>query len=83
MPLITSGWITDATGNYDAAFCIMGSVIAFSGLMLFFIPCVRSYVEKKDGITQHDVDMGRKVADEAMISSQDLPAITKSESSYV
>ncbi len=39
---------------------IMGVIIAISGLMLFFIPCVRRYVERK-GITQHEVDMGRKV----------------------
>ena len=72
---LLSGWITDATGNYDTAFYIMGAIIALSGLMLFFIPCVRSYVEKRQCITQHDVDMGRKVADETMISTQDLHRI--------
>ena len=84
--LCFAGWITDATGSYDTAFYIMGAIITLSGIMLFFIPCVRSYVEKRQCITQHEIDMGRKVADETMISSQDLhqiAGITKSHSNVV
>merc|ERR1719187_2966770 len=34
------GALFDATGSYDYSFLLAGSMIAISGLMLFFIPCV-------------------------------------------
>lgn len=44
-PPIT-GWLHDYTGSYDPGFYVSGAMIAFSGLMLFFIPCVQQSVEK-------------------------------------
>ncbi|XP_076058903.1 monocarboxylate transporter 1 isoform X2 [Oratosquilla oratoria] len=34
------GALYDMTGVYDYSFLLAGSMIAFSGLMLFFIPCI-------------------------------------------
>ncbi|CAL4074610.1 unnamed protein product, partial [Meganyctiphanes norvegica] len=34
------GALFDATGSYDYSFLLAGSMIAISGLMLFFIPCI-------------------------------------------
>lgn len=45
-PPIT-GWLYDYTGSYDPGFYVSGGMIAFSGLMLFFIPCVQNAVQKK------------------------------------
>jgi len=35
------GWLYDGTGSYDISFIVAGVVVAFSGIMLFFIPLVR------------------------------------------
>lgn len=35
---ISTGWITDVTGNYDLAFYISGFFIAISGLLMFILP---------------------------------------------
>lgn len=34
------GVLFDKTGSYDYSFLLAGSMIAISGLMLFFIPCI-------------------------------------------
>ncbi|XP_047489366.1 monocarboxylate transporter 12-like isoform X1 [Penaeus chinensis] len=34
------GFLFDQTGSYDYSFLLAGSMIAISGLMLFFIPCI-------------------------------------------
>ncbi|XP_052784040.1 monocarboxylate transporter 12-like [Mya arenaria] len=36
-----AGWLYDGTGSYDISFIVAGIVVAFSGVMLFFIPLVR------------------------------------------
>ncbi|GFX20061.1 monocarboxylate transporter 5 [Trichonephila clavipes] len=45
-PPIT-GWLYDYTGSYDPGFYASGIMIAISGLMLFFIPCVQRQLENK------------------------------------
>ena len=35
------------TKTYDASFWLAGTMIAVSGLMLFFIPCIWRYQERK------------------------------------
>ncbi|GFQ74861.1 monocarboxylate transporter 14 [Trichonephila clavata] len=45
-PPIT-GWLYDFTGSYDPGFYASGIMIAISGLMLFFIPCVERQLENK------------------------------------
>ncbi|XP_023233486.1 monocarboxylate transporter 12-like isoform X1 [Centruroides sculpturatus] len=40
-PPIT-GWLYDGTGSYDPGFYVSGFMIALSGIMLFFIPCIKT-----------------------------------------
>ncbi|XP_015929018.1 monocarboxylate transporter 12-B [Parasteatoda tepidariorum] len=46
-PPIT-GWLYDYTGSYDPGFYVSGSMIAISGIMLFFIPCVEKCAKNKN-----------------------------------
>ncbi|GBN17608.1 hypothetical protein AVEN_141885-1 [Araneus ventricosus] len=46
-PPIT-GWLYDFTGSYNPGFHASGVMIAISGLMLFFIPCVQRHVEERE-----------------------------------
>ena len=39
--LLPPGALHDATSSYDPGFYVAGSMVAVSGAMLFFIPCVR------------------------------------------
>lgn len=41
-PPIT-GWLYDGTGSYDPGFYVSGVMIAISGLMMFFIPCIQKF----------------------------------------
>ncbi|XP_046586395.1 monocarboxylate transporter 5 isoform X1 [Neodiprion lecontei] len=42
-----AGWLHDGLGSYDPGFWVAGSMIAISGLMLFFIPVLQRYLRKK------------------------------------
>jgi hypothetical protein len=54
-----SGSVYDATKDYAASFYIIGAMIAVSGAMLYFIPCVRRCSEQRHAPSQHDREMGR------------------------
>ncbi|XP_054718074.1 monocarboxylate transporter 12-B-like [Uloborus diversus] len=51
-PPIT-GWLHDYTGSYDPGFYVSGAMIAVSGLMLFYIPCVQRYFQKNKHVQEH------------------------------
>lgn len=55
-PPIT-GWLHDYTGSYDPGFYVSGGMIAFSGLMLFFIPCVQQLVDKQTKKKSKQIEM--------------------------
>ncbi|XP_055939891.1 monocarboxylate transporter 14-like [Argiope bruennichi] len=63
-PPIT-GWLYDFTGSYDPGFYASGTMIAISGLMLFFIPCVQRLLEerekKKERVPSIDVSSANAV----------------------
>jgi hypothetical protein len=40
--------LKDNLGSYDAGFYLAGSMIAISGLMLFFIPCLQRWTKSKE-----------------------------------
>ncbi|XP_035212567.1 monocarboxylate transporter 12-like [Stegodyphus dumicola] len=46
-PPIT-GWLYDYTRSYDPGFYVSGFMMAFSGFMLFFIPCVQRISGRKN-----------------------------------
>ncbi|KAK6962624.1 monocarboxylate transporter 5 [Biomphalaria glabrata] len=69
-----AGWMCDWTGSYDISFIVMGCLIALSGAMLYFLPCVQRYAEKKMPQTKrfHDIELGKHSAteeSEIMLSS--------------
>jgi len=69
-----AGGFYDLTDSYDPGFWITGVIIAISGLMLFFIPCVQRWQEKKRGVSQHDYDMGRHMNDNRQVTiAEDEP----------
>lgn len=41
------GRLKDVTGSYDPGFYVAGFMIAISGLMLFFIPCLQRCTQAK------------------------------------
>ncbi|VVC27168.1 Major facilitator superfamily,Major facilitator superfamily domain [Cinara cedri] len=43
-----AGWLYDVLGSYNPAFYLSGSNIALSGVMLFVIPYVQRYYERKE-----------------------------------
>ncbi|XP_067128313.1 monocarboxylate transporter 12-B-like [Centruroides vittatus] len=43
-----AGWFFDVTGSYDTSFYIAGSVIAVSGLMCFFLPCIARWEKARN-----------------------------------
>ena len=47
-----SGWLYDATGNYDIGFYFAGVMIFLSGVMLFAIP----WIEKKRDEARGETD---------------------------
>lgn len=47
-PLVDLGRLKDNLGSYDAGFYLAGSMIAASGLMLFFIPCLQRMTKSRD-----------------------------------
>lgn len=45
------GRLKDNLGSYDAGFYLAGSMIAASGLMLFFIPCLQRITKSRDQVS--------------------------------
>jgi hypothetical protein len=43
-----TGRLKDNLGSYDAGFYLAGSMIAISGLMLYFIPCLQRWTKSKE-----------------------------------
>jgi len=43
-----AGTIADKTGDYDGSFHFAGVVILISGLMLFPLPCVQRWLQRKE-----------------------------------
>lgn len=43
-----AGWLYDGTGSYDVSFIVAGVVVAISGVMLYFIPLVRTCLRKQE-----------------------------------
>ena len=37
----------DKTGSYDSGFLLMGGMITLSGLMLYPIPCIKTWLNQK------------------------------------
>ncbi|KAH9509415.1 hypothetical protein Btru_045844 [Bulinus truncatus] len=69
-----AGWLCDWTGSYDISFIVMGGLIALSGAMLYFLPCVQRNMEKKMPRTtrMHDIELGKHPVteeSEVMLSS--------------
>lgn len=50
-----AGWIYDMTQSYDVPFIITGAVIAFSGVMLFSLPCIKKLRDRRRGSEQDDI----------------------------
>ncbi|KAL4220520.1 Mct1p [Mactra antiquata] len=44
-----AGWLYDGTGSYDVSFIVAGVIVAISGLMLYFIPLVKRFINKDKG----------------------------------
>ena len=51
-----AGWLCDWTGSYDISFIVMGILIAFSGGMLYVLPCVQRRSARK--IPSKDFQVG-------------------------
>lgn len=45
-----AGSLYDFTGKYEPGFLLAGASIGFSGLILFFIPPLQRYLEKKQRV---------------------------------
>ena len=60
------GWLFDWTGSYDISFIAMGAMIALSGLMLFFLPPIQRWHQRRSTAAglQHDADLGRHILHE-------------------
>jgi len=41
------GFMYDAYGTYDLGFLVMGLMISFSGVMLYPVPCLQKYLQKR------------------------------------
>ncbi|GFN83936.1 monocarboxylate transporter [Plakobranchus ocellatus] len=58
-----AGWLYDWTGSYDISFIAMGTLIAISGAMLFFLPPIQRRHQQKTtkAALKHDEDLGRHI----------------------
>jgi len=56
-----AGSLYDMTKSYTIPFLVVGACLGFSGLMLFPIPTVQRCLARRKGVTEHDVQMGKKV----------------------
>ena len=61
--LTFSGWLYDATGNYDVGFYFAGVMIFLSGVMLFAIPWLERKRDEERGET--DVEDVERYIDQA------------------
>ncbi|KAI9553951.1 hypothetical protein GHT06_019222 [Daphnia sinensis] len=52
-----AGRLKDNLGSYDAGFYLAGSMIAASGLMLFFIPCLQRWTKSKTKVADVSTKM--------------------------
>lgn len=52
-----AGRLKDNLGSYDAGFYLAGSMIAISGLMLFFIPCLQRWTKSKTKVSDVSTKM--------------------------
>ncbi|XP_013393838.1 monocarboxylate transporter 12 [Lingula anatina] len=64
------GWVFDGTNSYDIAFYITGSMVALSGMMLFVIPQVQRWQDKKRGVTKKEIEMGKIVSPDQPITPE-------------
>ncbi|KAL5004781.1 hypothetical protein ScPMuIL_018237 [Solemya velum] len=56
-----AGWLYDATGNYNISFHLAGAVVALSGIILYFIPCVQRYSKKSRPATRREIKLGKQI----------------------
>jgi len=56
-----AGSLYDMTKSYTIPFVVVGTCLAISGLMLFPIPAIQRYLARRQGVRDHDVQMGKKV----------------------
>merc|ERR1719193_1470516 len=56
-----AGSLYDITNSYTIPFIVVGSCLAVSGVMLFPIPSIQRCLARREGVTEHDVQMGKKV----------------------
>jgi len=68
--VIVAGAIYDVTNNYDNSFYMMGVCILVSGLMLFPIPCIKRFQDKKD--TEIDIALGKTPNAKAIRSEEEM-----------
>ncbi|XP_012943361.1 monocarboxylate transporter 12 [Aplysia californica] len=56
-----AGWLCDWTGSYDISFIVMGILIAVSGAMLYFLPLVERYYQRKVPMVNlvRDMELGK------------------------
>lgn len=71
MTYLISGALYDMTQSYDPGFWVTGAIIAVSGAMLYFIPCVQRWQENRSGVSRHDYDMGRIVGENRLSEEED------------
>ncbi|XP_064615167.1 uncharacterized protein LOC135479278 [Liolophura sinensis] len=55
-----AGWIYDGTGSYDISFIAEGTMIALSGVMLWWIPCLQRRRNRSTAGTDLEVDFGKE-----------------------
>ncbi|CAD5113872.1 DgyrCDS3036 [Dimorphilus gyrociliatus] len=66
-----AGSIYDKTKSYVGPFALTGAMIGVSGFMLYAVPFVRRYIDKKEGVNARDVMMGMRVSSDAKIDGND------------
>lgn len=64
-----AGSIYDKTNSYVGPFALTGSMIGFSGFMLYAVPFIRKCQERKQGVKERDVMMGMTVSSDIKIEA--------------
>lgn len=69
-----AGWLYDWTGSYDISFIVMGTLIAISGLMLFFLPPIQRWHQRRstEAGLKHDADLGRHILQQGKMPDKDV-----------
>lgn len=57
---VCTGWIYDGTGSYDISFIAEGTMIALSGMMLWWIPCLQRRVNRSTAGADLEVEFGKE-----------------------